>query len=82
MLILQRKKNQSIMIGDDVEIVITEIKGDHVKVGIKAPAQLSIFRKEIFEEIKSQNKAASTIESNTLDQLDSILSVKKKNNKS
>lgn len=81
-MILQRKKNQSIMIGDDVEIVITEIKGDHVKVGIKAPAQLSIFRKEIFEEIKSQNKAASTIESNTLDQLDSILSVKKKNNKS
>jgi carbon storage regulator len=61
MLILARKENQSIMIGDDIEITIVNIKGDHVKVGIQAPTNVKVFRKEIFEEIKKANIEATNI---------------------
>lgn len=61
MLVLGRKLNESLMIGDDVEIIIAEIKGDQVKLGIKAPRQIKVYRKEIYEEIQSENiKAART----------------------
>ncbi|MBP8986741.1 MAG: carbon storage regulator CsrA, partial [Spirochaetes bacterium] len=49
MLVLARKINESIMIGDDVEIVIIDIKGDQVKLGIKAPKTISVHRKEIYD---------------------------------
>jgi carbon storage regulator len=61
MLILARKEDQSIMIGDDIEITIVNIKGDHVKVGIKAPTNVKVYRKEIFEEIKKANIEATNI---------------------
>jgi carbon storage regulator len=61
MLILARKENQSIMIGDNIEITIVNIKGDHVKVGIQAPTDVKVFRKEIFEEIKKANIEATNI---------------------
>ncbi len=49
------------MIGDDVEIIIAEVKGDQVKLGIKAPREIKVYRKEIYEEIQSENiKAAQT----------------------
>jgi len=61
MLILARKENQSIMIGNDIEITIVNIKGDHVKVGINAPDTVKVFRKEIYEEIQKSNiEAANT----------------------
>jgi carbon storage regulator len=59
MLVLARKHNQSIMIGDDIEIVILEIKGDQVKLGINAPKKIAVHRKEIYEEIQLENIAAS-----------------------
>jgi len=59
MLVLARKLNESIMIGEDVEIVIIDIKGDQVKLGIKAPRKVMVHRKEIFEDIKGQNIEAS-----------------------
>ncbi|HOM87606.1 MAG TPA: carbon storage regulator CsrA, partial [Spirochaetota bacterium] len=58
MLVLARKINESIMIGDDVEIVIIDIKGDQVKLGIKAPKTISVHRKEIYDEIQKENIAA------------------------
>ena len=59
MLILSRKKNESIMIGDDIEIMVTEVSGDVVKIGISAPRRVSVHRKEVYEEIKTENVLAS-----------------------
>lgn len=59
MLVLARRVNESIMIGDDVELVIIDIKNDQVKLGIKAPRQVSVHRKEVYEEIQLENIAAS-----------------------
>lgn len=64
MLVLARKINESIMIGDDIEVVIIDIKGDQVKLGIKAPKQVSVHRKEIYEEIQRENIAATKTEFN------------------
>ena len=59
MLALARKINQSIMIGNDIEITLLEIKGDQVKIGINAPKSVSIYRKEIYVQIQEENKKAS-----------------------
>ena len=55
MLVLARKPNQSIMIGDDIEIRIVDVKGDQVKIGITAPRNIRVDRKEIYEMIKTEN---------------------------
>lgn len=59
MLILARRINESIMIGDDIEIIIIDMKGDQVKLGIRAPKKISVHRKEIYDEIKNANIDAS-----------------------
>ena len=56
MLALARKVNQSIMIGDDIEITLLEIKGDQVKIGISAPKSIPVYRKEIYLQIQEENK--------------------------
>lgn len=58
MLVLTRKKGQSIMIGNDIEISLVDIQGDQVRIGINAPKNVTIHRKEIFEEIKDENRLA------------------------
>jgi carbon storage regulator len=58
MLVLARRLNESIMIGDDIEIVVIDIKGDQVKLGIRAPKRVTVHRKEIYDEIKKENIAA------------------------
>ncbi len=55
MLVLSRKTDQSIMIGDDIEIVVSSIEGNSVRIGIKAPRDLKILRKETFEEVRQEN---------------------------
>lgn len=55
MLVLSRKEEQSIIIGENIEIKILSIKGDTVKIGISAPPELKIYRKEILEEIQRAN---------------------------
>ena len=59
MLILARKKDESIIIDDNIEISIVEIKGDQVKIGIKAPRSVKIFRNEVYLAIQEANKAAA-----------------------
>lgn len=59
MLALARKTNQSIMIGNDIEITLLEIKGNQVKIGINAPKSVPIYRKEIYVQIQDENKKAS-----------------------
>ena len=59
MLALARKINQSIMIGNNIEITLLEIKGDQVKIGINAPKSVPIYRKEIYMQIQDENKKES-----------------------
>lgn len=59
MLVLTRKKGESIQIGNDIEIKITSIKGDQVKIGINAPKNVEIHRKEVWLDIQNENTAAS-----------------------
>lgn len=58
MLILSRKKGQSIVINEDIELVVVSIEGDQVKLGIAAPEQVKIYRKEVLEAIRESNKQA------------------------
>jgi carbon storage regulator len=62
MLVLARRINQSIMIGDDIEIVIVDIKGDQVKIGVQAPKNVSVHRTEVYQEIQAENKKAAETE--------------------
>lgn len=66
MLIITRKKGESLMIGDDVEIIVSKIDDGSVKIGIKAPKDVSILRKEIYEEVEKENKEATKIDLNIL----------------
>ena len=59
MLALSRKINESIMIGNDIEITILEVKGDQVKIGIGAPKSIPIYRKELYLQIQESNKEAA-----------------------
>ena len=59
MLALTRKKGESIVIGDNVEVVILGIQGEQVKLGFIAPQSVSIHRKEIYEQIQQENQAAA-----------------------
>lgn len=59
MLALSRKENESIMIGNEIEVTVLEIKGDQVKIGIKAPKNVSIYREEIYLQIQQANREAA-----------------------
>lgn len=60
MLVLARKKGQSIMIGRDIKIFVAEVTGETVRLGIEAPQHLEIFREEIYRELKEENTRAIT----------------------
>jgi carbon storage regulator len=59
MLILSRKVNEKVMIGDDISLSIIEIRGDQVRIGVDAPKTVKVFRQEVFDAIRAENKAAS-----------------------
>jgi carbon storage regulator len=73
MLVLSRKQGESIKIGDNIELVVLEVKGDQIKIGIQAPKYVEIWRKELYEEIQSENVSAIS----DVKDLFSILSEKK-----
>lgn len=62
MLVLTRKIQQSIMIGDDVEIVVLEVRGEQVRLGIRAPKNVTVHRKEIFDQIHEENRGAADVD--------------------
>lgn len=72
MLALSRKPGESIVIGNDIEITILEVKGEQVKVGIKAPKNVAIYRKELLEQIQESNREASEISSEAMKNLNKI----------
>lgn len=61
MLVLSRTRDETIMIGDDIEITIVDVRGDKVRVGINAPASVPVHRKEVYESIKRENQQASRL---------------------
>jgi len=62
MLVLSRQRDETIMIGDDVEITIVDIRGDKVRLGITAPAHIAVHRKEVYESILREKHAAGNVE--------------------
>ena len=77
MLVLSRRVNQSIKIGDDIEIMIIEVRGDQVRVGVNAPRDVAVHRKEVYVQIQQENlKAADPADiTDVLQTLDSFLTL-------
>lgn len=69
MLVLTRKINESIIIADNIEIRILEVKGEKVKIGVIAPKELTVLREELYREVSEQNKQAAAVDENGLKQL-------------
>jgi carbon storage regulator len=61
MLVLSRQRDETIMIGDEVEITVVDIRGDKVRLGITAPRRIQVHRKEVYEAIKRENRQASQL---------------------
>jgi carbon storage regulator len=61
MLVLTRKIHQSIVIGDNVEVVVLEVRGEQVRLGIRAPKDVAVHRKEIYEQILEENREAAQV---------------------
>jgi carbon storage regulator len=61
MLVLTRKVQQSIMIGDDIEVVVLEVRGEQVRLGIRAPKDVTVHRKEIYSQIHEENTGATEV---------------------
>lgn len=62
MLALSRKKNEAIIINNNIEVTILEVKGDQVKLGISAPKEVPVYRKEVYVQIQNANKEAVSVE--------------------
>lgn len=60
MLVLTRRANQSIMIGEDVVVTVLEVRGDQVRLGIQAPRDIEVHREEVYEALKTANRSAAS----------------------
>jgi carbon storage regulator len=74
-LVLSRGPEEGIMIGEDVEVRVLEVRGDRVRLGIVAPASVAVHRKEVFLTIQKENRAAARPEAAGLDQALQLLKV-------
>ncbi|NOX57398.1 MAG: carbon storage regulator CsrA [Planctomycetes bacterium] len=70
MLVLSRTRDETIMIGDDIEITVVDVRGDKVRLGIKAPTTIPVHRKEVYEAIKTENTNAATL---SVDQMAQVI---------
>lgn len=66
MLVLSRQRDETIMIGDDIELTVVDIRGDKVRLGIKAPSRIAVHRKEVYDAIKRENEQAAQLNDQTL----------------
>jgi len=82
MLVLSRLRDETIMIGDDIEITIVDIRGDKVRLGISAPTRISVHRKEVYEAIRMENSHAARAAGNGMDMLRLPVSAGPQRNKS
>ena len=71
MLALSRKKGEAIVINNDVEITVLEVKGDQVKIGVSAPKEVPVYRKEVYVQIQNANKEA--VSADGMDALKNLL---------
>jgi carbon storage regulator len=62
MLVLSRQRDETIMIGDEIEITVVDIRGDKVRLGITAPTSIAVHRKEVYEAIRVENEQAARVE--------------------
>jgi carbon storage regulator len=69
MLVLSRQRDETIMIGDEIEISIVDIRGDKVRLGINAPTRIAVHRKEVYEAIRRENTQAARLGTTDLDSL-------------
>ncbi len=69
MLVLSRQRDETIMIGDDVELTVVDIRGDKVRLGIKAPSHIPVHRKEIYDAIKRENEQAARLKDPSFESL-------------
>jgi carbon storage regulator len=67
MLVLSRQRDETIMIGDDIELTVVDIRGDKVRLGIKAPPRIAVHRKEVYDAIKRENEQAACLSGGELD---------------
>lgn len=73
MLILSRKTDQQIKIGEQITLTIIEIRGDQVKIGVEAPKSVKVFREEVFSAIKNENTKAADVSADKLGSLSKML---------
>jgi len=66
MLVLSRTRDETIMIGDDIEITVVDIRGDKVRLGINAPSHIAVHRKEVYDAIQRENRLAAEVQPNEL----------------
>ncbi len=78
MLVLTRKRNQSIVVNDNIELTIIDIQGDQVRVGINAPKDVKVFRKEVYIEMTEENQRASNVQMDALNVLKKAIKSQKK----
>ncbi len=76
MLILTRKVGESIAIGDDIQVSVVEIKGTQVKLGIRAPMDVTVHREEIYLKIQEENRRASQVSKEALVSVEDLISKK------
>ncbi len=69
MLVLTRKPDQSIMVGNEIEITILEVRGEQVRIGIRAPRTVAVHRKEVYEQIREENTVAFSLSGEKLPSL-------------
>lgn len=73
MLILTRKVGESVAIGDDIQVSVVEIKGNQVKLGIKAPRDVTVHREEIYLKIQEENRRAAQVSRDVLGSVEGLI---------
>ncbi len=72
MLVLSRQRDESIIIGDNIVVTIVDIRGDKVRLGIEAPTEIPVHRREVYEAIQRENLRASQVEPNDMRELGGV----------